>query len=86
MHDLQPEQHIPSDEELERTTIAPTMVAYGVAFLGLLTAFGALSSEHLYIGAISIIVAVAAVALGTLWLVNRTVHYRHVEEHDPRRS
>jgi hypothetical protein len=80
MDDPGSQQPVPTDEELERTTIAPTLVAFGVAVVGLLVGFVALSSEHLYVGTIAIVVAVVAAVLGSLWLVNRMLHNRHLGE------
>jgi hypothetical protein len=80
MHDPRPEQPIPTDEELARTTLVPAMVAFGVAILALMTGFLALGSEHLYIGTIAIIVAVVAAILGSLWLVNRMLHNRRLAQ------
>lgn len=73
-------RELPTDEELERTTIAPTMIAFGVAIIGLLVGFVALGSEHLYIGSIAIIVAVVAAAMGSLWLIDRMLHNRRLQQ------
>lgn len=80
MNDPLPQQPLPTDEELERTTIAPTMIAFVVAAVGLLVGFVALSSEHLYVGALAIIVGVVAGVLGSLWLIDRLLHNRRLQQ------
>lgn len=85
MNDPLPQQPLPTDEELERTTIAPTMIALGVAVIGLLVGFTALGSEHLYVGAVTIIVGVVAGVVGSLWLIDRLLHNRRLQQRsDPR--
>ncbi|MDH6242862.1 hypothetical protein [Mycobacterium sp. OTB74] len=67
-----------TDQNLARTTIVPTVIAYGLAFFGLLTGFIALSSDRLYVGSIAIIAAVVAATVGSVWLLNRLVHNQHL--------